>query len=193
MKHQTTYLALLLTMPIMTGCPKRAPIDGSMQPASPMPLIIASMESGAELAYLGANLARDKQDLVGCIASHTIAAALITASEGVRGNISGGALPSIDYDISDCLSILLSGEGDPPQGTEVPATVQPLVETALIGASMLIQSYSAQMACEELAWATAGIAYARGATPAIISEIEAPDGSITIAGVHVDLESCEED
>ncbi len=185
--------ALLLSTLTLMGCPKRVPIDSTTRPADPLPLIIASLESGAELSYLGAELARDKQDLVGCITSHSLAAALTTASEGVRGNIGGGRLPSVDYDISDCLSILLNGEGDPPQGAEVPAAVQPLVDTALIGASMLIQSYSAQMKCEDLAWATAGIAYARGATPAIIAEIEAPDGTITIGGVDVDLESCEED
>ncbi len=181
-------IATLAVAPALTGCPKR-PIDSTMKPADPLPLIIASLESGAELSYLGAQLAIDQQDLAGCITSHSLAAALTTASEGVRGNIDGGRLPSVDYDISDCLGILTHGEGDPPQGEQVP----PLVEVALVGTAAIVQSYAASIKCEDLAWAQAGIAYARGATPAIIAEVESPDGSITIPGVDVNLEACEED
>ncbi len=190
MRKQPVALALLAFL--ITGCPKK-PIDSIQRPADPLPIVMAAIDSGAELAYLSGNLAEDKLDLVGCIVGHSFAAALTTVGEGLRGNLTGGAIPSIDYDISSCLGILTHGEGDPPQGAEVPDMVEPVATMLLSSVKTVILGYGSQMKCEDRAWAVSGLEYAQGAVPAIVSEIEAPDGSIAIPGVTVDLEACEED
>ena len=174
---------------LIAGCHKRPYVsDSSSSPTDPMPIVLAAISSGMELSYMAGELAKNKQDFTGCVVGHSMAAALATASEGLRGNIKGGLIPAIEYDISACLPILK--DSGTPSKTDVPAMVKPLVSASLVGLRAVVNGYKGDMKCENRAWLLASLDYANGAVPGIISEISEPDGKLSIPETSVDLRGC---
>ena len=181
-----------LLLSSLLACQKAPPASSGTPPTDPLPIIIAAVGSGSALASLSGDVAEEKGDFVGCVASHSVAAALLTAGEGISGNLVGGTIPSVAYDISSCLGVL-DEDGLEIVGEDVPALVEPVIDVLLNGAITIISAYEARLDCEARVWSLAAIEYTSNALPAILEEVEEPDGIVNLPGVAVGLDSCEEE
>jgi predicted RecA/RadA family phage recombinase len=175
----------LLPLLVTFGCAKTgqttAPVNSSFDP---VPVVIAALESGAQIAAVTADMAIESGDFVGCLVGDSLAAALSTGAEGVSGNLSGNSLPSVELELGDCFEI-----GESPEAVEIDDSVAGLVNISLSAVSSLVAAYSPQMSCEAAAWVEASVQYAQGVTSAVISELQEPNGSVSIPAVEVD--SCD--
>ena len=177
-------LLMIIGTFILSACHKAPPVT-SGESVDPTALIITGLSGGASISSLTGVLAYDKGDYVGCLVGSSLASALRTSAEAVATNMhqEGGSLPSIDVDVSTCLELakpyLL-------QAAEVPASVEPLVSTALSSVKSLLIAYGPSMECQPLAWSQGAVTYVEGIFAAVVSEIEDPDGVISVPSVSVD-------
>ena len=176
-------LLMLIGTFILSACHKTPPAAGGAG-ADPTALIITGLSSGASISALTGALAYDKGDYVGCLVGSSLASALMTSAEAVATNMhqEGGSLPSIDVDVSTCLELA----PEEVEAVEVPASVEPLVSTALSSVKSLLLAYGSSMECQPLAWSQGAVTYVEGIFTAVLSEIEEPDGVISVPSVSVD-------
>ena len=175
---------LLLPLLLAAGCAKTGQV-GSSSSFDPVPVIIAALESGAQIASVTADMAVESGDFAGCLVGDSLSAALSTGARGVAGNIEGNSLPAVSLELGDCFEI-----GESPESLDISGNVEGLVSASLSAIDSLVVAYSTQIECSAAAWISASIDYARGVTQAVISELSEPDGSVLIPAVEVS--SCEE-
>ena len=177
-----SFLPLLLA----AGCAKTGQV-GSPSDLSfdPVPVIIAALESGAQIASVTADMAVESGDFAGCLVGDSLSAALSTGARGVAGNIEGNSFPAVSLELGDCFEI-----GESPESLDINGNVEGLVSVSLSAIDSLVVAYSPQIECSSASWISASIDYARGVTQAVISELSEPDGSVIIPAVEV--AACEE-
>ena len=178
-------MRFILTLPLLFSCVKTGPVETPSETSfDPVPVIIAALESGSQISAVTADMALSSGDFVGCLVGDALSAALATGASGVAGNIEGNSLPDVEVDLSDCFEI-----GTSPESVEIDRTVDGLVSASLSAVESLVLAYSPQMDCTSSAWVLASVAYARGVSIAVISEIRDPDGVLVVP--FVDVEVCE--
>jgi hypothetical protein len=186
-------LALCVLSPLMVllaGCPKKSPNTGPTSgPSDPTPIIIAALESASQVSAITGSLAEADGDYVGCITGKSLASALATTAEGIVGNLDGGLLPSLDVDISGCLTLAESQ----PEGQDVHELVEPIISASLQMVSAVVDVYSDDMDCKVHAWVKASLDYADQITSLVVSEVAEPDGVLNLTAVEVALADCVEE
>lgn len=177
-----SFLPLLLTV----SCAKTGQVESPTNSSfDPVPVIIAALESGSQIASVTADMAVESGDFAACLVGDSLSAALATGARGVSGNIEGNSLPAVSLELGDCFEI-----GESPESLDISENVEGLVSVSLSAVDSLVVAYSPQIECSTAAWISASIDYARGVTQAVISELSEPDGSVLIPAVEVS--ACEE-
>ena len=176
-----SFKTLIFPILLAGGCAKSGQVSSPVNSSfDPVPVIIAALESGSQIASVTADMAVESGDFIGCLVGDSLASALSTGSEGVAGNLEGNSLPAVSLELGDCFAI-----GETPEAMEIDNSVESLVSVSLSAVDALVVAYSPQISCEAGAWVSASIEYARGVAGAVISELTEPNGSVSIPGVEV--------
>jgi len=180
-------LLMIICTLILSACIKKPVPTSPVESPDPIPVVLISLESASSISAVAGQFAQQSGDYVGCVTGLALSAALTTARDGVAGNIEGGLIPGVDLDVGVCLDLAESQ----PEGEDVPALVQPLVDVGLQTVKTVLDIYGSQIDCAALAWTQAGLTYAGQVVGAAVAEIESPDGKVTLGEVSVDLADCE--
>ena len=168
--HRFIWLALLLP-----ACPKQ----GLAPSPAAAPQVAATLDTAATFAAFAADLAPD--DPVLCFTGRAVSAALSSSADGVLGVEGGGALlPAINVDVSMSL-------GSTPVGIDIYAAVETTVRGSIDLVSGLITAWGDKMPCQSRVWAIGALDHAGGVVSAVLEEIAAPDGIVTVPAVEVEV------
>lgn len=172
---RTPYV-LLLALSHLAACHHQPP--SAPTPPSPpdLNLVASILDATAAVPLLGVGVALERGDAAACFGSSATSAAFRAAAAAVR-SAERREFPALVVDVRSCLDLAAW------ESVEVPPSVGPAVDGTLALAEALVGA--ARLECEPQAWARAAIEYARGASPAILSELAEPDGYAELPAVAV--------
>jgi hypothetical protein len=162
-----------------SGCkpmPPEGPLPARTELRAP---VAAALESGATLSEIGGLVA---DDLGGCVAARSVAAAMRTASGSVRSQ--AATLPRIAWDVSPCGSL---GDGvDIDQRVTLAVRAAAGLVTAVLTSAPDLEARD----CRGYRWGLASVRYVEGVAVGVLDELAAPDGQVIVDAVAVDLGGC---
>jgi hypothetical protein len=175
MRFATCLLLALACKPV----PPTAPVPVRTDLRAP---ISAALDGGATLSELGGLVALDRDDLGGCVAAYSVAAAMRTAAVATRSR--SPQLPPVTWDASFCGTSRPSLDVDDRVGLAVRAASS--LVTAILTSAPELETRD----CKGYRWGLATVRYVDGVAEAVLEELASPDGRVAIAGVDVDLGGC---
>ena len=168
----------------LAGC---APKTGTVPKVDHGATVVAALNGSAQLADVGGEIARQRDDRVGCLVGRSLGVALRSSAEAV-GARAAPVIPGVEVDVGGCLDV----------GSEVVGRdVGPEVELAVLGALGMAEAILETQAvalrerdCVGVQWGLAALVFARGAVEPVVAEVRRPDGVLAIPTVSVGLEVC---
>ena len=168
----------------LAGC---APKTGTVPKVDHGATVVAALNGSAQLADVGGEIARQRDDRVGCLVGRSLGVALRSSAEAVAAR-AAPVIPGVEVDVAACLAL-----GPDVVGEEVAEEVELAVHGALGMAEALLQTQAVALRerdCPGVQWGLAALAFARGAVEPVVAEVRVPDGLLTIPTVPVGLEVC---
>jgi hypothetical protein len=158
--------ALLLLL--LLGC-KHSPPTASGE--TPIELVVGrSLSAGSALATIAAASSAANDDGLGCLAWSAVGHVAGVASDELLVGRAVGAFPGLSVDVSICMELLEVDGLD----------IGPLVEVAL---DAVLREAAALTLGRSSCPVHAAMEWVRGAAPAILDELEHPDGIVEVLGV----------
>ena len=159
---------MILLLSMLAGCkhsPPKAPTEIEVE------LVVGrALATGAALASIAAATSAANDDGPACLAWSSASHVAGVASDLLMLGPSPGVFPALSIDVSPCVE-LIEVEG---------VDVGPLAEVALDA----VLRQAAALSVDRVSCPVhAGLAWVRGAAPAILDELEHPDGVVEVLGV----------
>ena len=183
-KHTLATVVLSISF---LGC---KPIGHVRGPDDFLPFIAMALEAGATASGIGKVEAKRSGSFTGCVTTGVVSSALNTASEAVvEASKKNPTIPSVDVDVSDCLSL----SPYEPSGKEIPEEVGDLVGLwagAALNTSRFYAERLRSSNCEAYETVLSILTYVEGSVDPAANEISQPDGKLSIPAVKIDFSQC---